>query len=279
MRAVDDERAPRPQLSEHLRDRPHERRHVDADHLRPGAGGVRERAEHVEHGTRGQLAPHGRRVPHRRMVRRREHEAEAELVDRLFDAGHRLLERKTKRFEHVRRARCGRDGAVAVLRHACTRSGRNDRRRSRDVDRARAVAAGPSRVDEVVALRPDGEHVAAHRLRTAGDLVRGLALEPERHEEPPDLCLRRLAAHDLVHHFVGLRSRQGASVEQFGEGLLDHVRKFLPRSGPSGVKTLSGWNWTPSIGSSRWRTPITSPSGVRAVTSSTSGTCRAASEW
>ena len=33
----------------------------------------------------------------------------------------------------------------------------------------------------------------------------------------------------------------------------------------------SGWNWTPSIGSVRWRTPMISSSGVRAVISSTSG--------
>ena len=37
-------------------------------------------------------------------------------------------------------------------------------------------------------------------------------------------------------------------------------RKFRASSGPSGVSTDSGWNWTPSIGSSRWRTAITSPS-------------------
>ena len=70
VRAVHDERAARSELREHLRDRPHERRHVDADHLRTRAGRVRERAEHVEHGTRGELPSHGRRMPHRRMMRR-----------------------------------------------------------------------------------------------------------------------------------------------------------------------------------------------------------------
>ena len=33
-------------------------------------------------------------------------------------------------------------------------------------------------------------------------------------------------------------------------------------SRPCGVSTDSGWNWTPSTGSSRWRTAITSPSGA-----------------
>ena len=89
-------------------------------------------------------------------------------------------------------------------------------------------------------LRPDRKHVAAHRLGTARDLVRGLALEPERHEEAADLGLRRFAAHDLVHHLVRLRPRQRAALEQIGERLLDHRRKFFPSSGPSGVSTDSG---------------------------------------
>ncbi len=123
-------------------------------------------------------------------------------------------------------------------------------------------------------------HVLAHRLRAAGDLVRRLALEPERHEEGADLRGRRRAAHDLAHHLATARPLEALAVEQVGERLLDHdrSRKLRPSCGPSGVRTLSGWNWTPSIGSARWRTPITSPSGVRAVTSRSSGTRIAASE-
>ena len=41
--------------------------------------------------------------------------------------------------------------------------------------------------------------------------------------------------------------------------------------GPSGVRMLSGWNCTPSTASSRCRTPMISPSAVRADTSSTAG--------
>ena len=72
----------------------------------------------------------------------------------------------------------------------------------------------------------------------------------------------------------------GLALQELRERALDHrSRKFLASAGPSGVSTLSGWNCTPSIGSSRWRTPITSPSAVRAETSSSSGIRRAASEW
>ena len=41
---------------------------------------------------------------------------------------------------------------------------------------------------------------------------------------------------------------------------------------PSSVSTDSGWNWTPSAGSSRWRTPISTPSPC-AVSSRQSGSC------
>ena len=130
--------------------------------------------------------------------------------------------------------------------------------------------------------RPDGQHVLAHRLGAAGDLVRGLALRAQRDEEARDLRLRRLAAHDLVHPLARLVAREVVPVEQRAEQLLDHrrpSRKFRPIAGPTGVSTDSGWNCTPSIGSSRWRTAITSPSSAYAVGSSSSGSRVAASEW
>ena len=56
-------------------------------------------------------------------------------------------------------------------------------------------------------------------------------------------------------------------------------RKFFSSDLPCGVRTDSGWNWTPSAGSSRWRAPITtSPS--EALSSSSSGRSGSAtSEW
>ena len=80
--------------------------------------------------------------------------------------------------------------------------GRDERRRGRDVERPAAVAAGTCRVDEVVALRVDGDDVSAHRLGRAGDLVGGLALQTERDEEAADLGRSRLAGHDRVHHLA-----------------------------------------------------------------------------
>ena len=66
-----------------------------------------------------------------------------------------------------------------------------------------------------------------------------------------------------------------------GEDSLAHrpSRKLSAIAEPCGVSTDSGWNWMPSIGSSRWRMAITSPSAAVAETSNSSGTRVTASEW
>ncbi len=59
-------------------------------------------------------------------------------------------------------------------------------------------------------------------------------------------------------------------------------RKLARRCGPSGVRTNSGWNCTPSRGSVRWRIPMrTAPSSAVAVTTKSSGRVAGstASEW
>ena len=207
-----------------------------------------------------------------------EHEAEAEAVDRLADPLRRLLEDEAERLEHVGGAGCGADGPVAVLRHRRAGRGGDDRRSRGDVQRPAAVATGADDVHQVVPARPDGKNVRAHRLGAARDLVRCLSLRAQCDQEAGDLGLRRLAGHDPRHHLARLLAREVPAVHDLGDRACDHERKFLAIAGPSGVRTLSGWNWTPSIRSSVCRTPITSPSEVRDVTSSASGTVVAASE-
>ncbi len=164
-----------------------------------------------------------------------------------------------------------------MLGNTSSGSRRDERRRRGDVVRVRAVAAGARRVDQILPPGPHREHVLAHRLGAARDLVRGLALDPERDEESAYLRLGCFAAHDRRHRLACLRAGEIAALDH-GVQRVAH-RKFLPSAGPSGVSTDSGWNCTPSTGSSRWRTPITSPSSLVAVTSSASGTRVAASEW
>src|SRR5207249_11412596 len=113
-----------------------------------------------------------------------------------------------------------------------------------------------------------------HRFGTAGDLVRRLALRTQRDEEPGDLSLGRLPAHDLVHRRTRLLAGEVVAVEQARERSLDHRRpsmKLRASAEPSGVSTDSGWNWTPTIGSVACRTAISSPAAGEAVGVRSSG--------
>ena len=160
------------------------------------------------------------------MVQRREHEAEAERVDRLRDPFRRLLEGEPERLEDVRGARDRAHGAVSVLCNSRAGRRRHEGGGRGDVERSRPVAAGPHHVDDVVARGPDGEHVLSHRLRAARDLVRRLALRPERDEKAADLSGRRLPAHDLAHHLACIGPREVPPVEQLLDRLLDHRRSL-----------------------------------------------------
>ena len=143
-------------------------------------------------------------MPHRGVMERREHEPEAERVDRQGDPLRRLLEREAKRLEDVGRSGDRADRTVPVLRDSRPRRGSDDRGRCRDVERPPAVAARPDDVHDVVARRPHLQHVSTHRLRAAGDLVRSLSLRPQCDQEPADLRGRRFPAHDLAHHLARL---------------------------------------------------------------------------
>ena len=84
----------------------------------------------------------------------------------------------------------------------------------------------------------------AHRLRAAGDLVGGLALETERDEETAYLRRSCRAAHDLAHDRTSLLPAQVLAVEEPRETFLNRhrrpSRKLRASSGPSGVSTDSG---------------------------------------
>ena len=139
-------------------------------------------------------------------------------------------------------------------------------------------------VDQRVVLGHGGCDVGAHRTGAAGDLLHRLALHPKPDQEGRDLGRRSLAVHHLHHRGVGLLGQQVAPFHQRSDRGIDHAgapiwRKFSTSVRPCGVSTDSGWNWTPCVGCSRWRTPITSPSGVWAVTTRSPGTSSAASEW
>ena len=127
--------------------------------------------------------------------------------------------------------------------------------------------AACSRGVEQVALAAHGHRHGAHRASQPGELVDGLALRAQGDQEGRDLHFGGLAVHDPRQHLGGLIGAQVATrrqrVDRLRQGRVGHqLRKFASSPMPCSVRTDSGWNWTPSAGSSRWRTPIsTSPPG------------------
>src|SRR6185436_13095022 len=179
--------------------------------------------------------------------------------------------------QHVRRPAQPGGGAVAVLGERAARARGDQRRGRRHVER-RLAAPGPGGVDQVAAVGRHGGRERAHGPGQAGELVDRLPLRPQRDEEPGDLRLGGVAAHDLAEDGAGLLAREvvagGERVDGACEDVVGHqfrARKFWSRAFPDSVSTDSGWNCTPSAGSSRWRIAITTPP-PRAETSNASGT-------
>ena len=193
----------RAEIFQHLRHRldPMPRKH--ADHLALDAGRVGQRSQQIEDGAGAELDPGRPDVLHRRMMRRREHEADAGFVEckrPTCSASRSILTPSAE--QHIGCARLRRQGAVAMLgdRHAGARD--DESRAGRNVERAGGVAAGADHVDGV-GRRLHAQHLGAHGGDRAGDLVDGFAAHAQRHQESrpsarasprPTSCGRRRCA-------------------------------------------------------------------------------------
>jgi hypothetical protein len=169
------------EIFQHLRQRfgPLPREH--ADHLPPHAGRIGQGPQQVEDGTGAKLDAGGRDVLRCRMMRRREHEADAGLADAERDLVRRKVDIDSKRGEHVGGAGFRRQRAIAVLGDRHAGAGDDQRGAGRNVERARSVAAGADHVDGV-GRRVDAHHLGAHRGDGAGNLVDGLAAHAQPHQ-------------------------------------------------------------------------------------------------
>ena len=112
-----DPRARGAEQPQHLGHHPQLGAIADAEQLMGGAGGIAERAEQVEQRAHAELRAHRADVPHRGVMRAREHEADADFVDQRAIASALRRRAHAERFEHVRAARQGRGSAIAVLGH------------------------------------------------------------------------------------------------------------------------------------------------------------------
>jgi hypothetical protein len=153
--------------------------------------------------------------PHRPVVARREHEADADLVDAGGDLLGGQVEAHAGLLEQVGTARAARDRAVAVLGDP-TAGGRNNHRAGGgDVERADAITAGANDIDQVRMVDRDVGRELAHHRGGRGDLLDRLALHAQADQEAADLCRGGIAAHDQAHHGGHLA---GVEVAPLGDG-------------------------------------------------------------
>ena len=154
--------------------------------------------------------------------------------------------------EDVGAAAAARHRSVAVLGHLHAARRDHQRRRRRDVEGARAIAAGAAGVEHLAGRRRQLHRVLAHRPREADDLGRPLALHRQRGQQrrraPParraPSMTSRMAAGGLV---LGEVLVAHELLDQRGEASAES-RKLRRMRRPSSVSTDSGWNCTPCTG-------------------------------
>ena len=149
-------------------------------------------------------------------------------------------------------------------------AGGDQRRRGRDVE-GRGAAAGAGGVDQVRAAAgrpapPASASSAPGRPARARSPPWPAARSGRRRSAPRSARPSMISASTAeAWSAVRWSPAQTASIARVTMSLgigSASPRKFRSRCFPCGVSTDSGWNWTPSAGSSRWRAPITtSPQG------------------
>ena len=175
-----------------------------ADELVRRAGGIAERADQVEDRAKRSWRRTGasRARPGWNLGANRK-AIESSARQRRETSGSGSM-RHAQRGQHVRAARAARGRAVAVLddRHAAGR--RDDRRRRRDVDRARTVAAGPAGVEQALAgdSALPGRHPFADGADGPLELVGRLAFLSQGRQERCGKSLGRLAIEQRPDRLV-----------------------------------------------------------------------------
>ena len=106
-----------------------------------------------------------------------------------------------------------------------------------------------------------------------------LARRSDASSSSPGLVLRKVRGRSIRRSSA--HAARHRSLHRRTPAYRRELQEIPQQCGPSGVRMLSGWNCTPSTVSVRWRTPMISPSAVRALTSSSGGSVSGAaiSEW
>ena len=118
-------------------------------------------------------------------------------------------------FQHIRRPALRTRRAVSVLGHARSCGCRYNRRRGRNVERPRSVAAGPTRIHHVCwssfAVNEHARSVPAHHLCETCKFLRLHGPPVQRFEQPHNLGRPKASRKQLFHQRFGVTARQGSA--------------------------------------------------------------------
>ena len=187
-----------------------------------GLGRIGQRAQHIEDRPHPDLPPRPDGVFHRPVQHRRKQESDAHLVETASHLLRRNLDMHPQRLQHIRGSALRRHRAIPVLGHANSRSGHHERGRSRDVERARAVAPGPAGIQHHFMLRAHPRGLLPHHLRGSRNLLHRLPLGAQAHQKRRDLRIRGLSPHNLPHHPDRFLPRQVHPCQYFRNRLSNH---------------------------------------------------------
>src|SRR5690606_9209774 len=186
-----------------------------------------------------------------------------------------------ERLECIGGARRRRSGPVSVLCDRYLARRHDNRDTGRDVQRVVTIAPGAADVDRASG-GIDRDHPIAHRLRRGGDFDHCFAAVGQRREEGRHLFVTAAAIEHRLERMrcllgIEKRARVGEGAEaahaarRSATGNPAIRRKLASIAWPCSVAMLSGWNWTPWIGNSTWRKPMTAPSSLVALIARTGG--------
>ena len=264
---------------------------VRTDQMKARRRGIGERPEQIEHRAHPERGADRRERLHRRMKIGSEEKREPGRLEALRRALLIERQREAEPLDQIGAAAAARDGTIAVLHHRQAACRREERGTGRQIQAAGRIAA---RADDIDGIGGRGKRrLARERAHGAGksaNLGGRHSLGAQCREQRTGHGGGEIGHRQHLEQRSRLHFAEIAALQQLLEGLTGSLhrgavgqvfRKLPIKTGPSGVSTLSGWNCTPSIGSDLWRTPMISPSAVRAVTSSTSGMLEgsAISEW
>src|SRR5712664_2821026 len=183
-------------------------RSVHPDDLVSSKRWVGKRSEQIENGPHAQLAPYFRYRLEGRMVIGRKQKPNANLRNAFLYALERNREVDAKRDEHIRRPTAGGHGAVPVFGDHHPRSRGDERGGGRNVEGITLVATGSAGINEDGAVYPNRTNARADYLGRPGNLLHGLALEPETGQKSSDLrrgdrkSTRLNSSHDQISYAV-----------------------------------------------------------------------------